>query len=527
MENIQNLTTKILLVDDEPDVEGMIKLKFRKQIRKGEYEFLFAENGEEALNKLNLHPDVDIVISDINMPKMDGLTLLNHLNRLDGLMKAIIVSAYGDMKNIRTAMNRGAYDFVTKPIDFEDLTITIEKTRHDILEIRKKNNHIEKTELSLQESLARNYAIVNTAHDSIMSLDKNFIIESVNPATEILFACSAKELLGKHFSELFVSQIEALNSSRFENEGKDSCLDGYEAEAIRKDNKVFPVDISLSKFNIHDDQYYTVILRDITLRKNAENLLKEYNTRLEKEVEERTIDLRKLNQEKNEILGVAAHDLKNPLSSIKMLAKFLCEDRTLSESEIIEFSNDILETSERMFDLIKNLLDVNAIEDGKIHIYPENYTLRDILSQSIKHYNDLASQKNIKLVNNIDMTANIHCDRTYFIQMLDNLISNAIKYSPYDKTVHLDHCQDDSNHYFSVKDEGPGISEEDQKKLFKKFSKLSARPTGGEHSTGLGLSIVKKLADLMGGNVHCESKLDEGAKFVLTMPIKTVVENQE
>ncbi len=520
MENIQNLTTKILLVDDEPDVEGMIKLKFRKQIRKGEYEFLFAENGEEALNKLNLHPDVDIVISDINMPKMDGLTLLNHLNRLDGLMKAIIVSAYGDMKNIRTAMNRGAYDFVTKPIDFEDLTITIEKTRHDIFEIRKKNNHIEKTELSLQESLARNYAIVNTAHDAIMSLDKNLIIESVNPATEILFACSAKELLGKHFSDLFTCPIDGLDSYTFEIQGKASCLDGYESEAVRKDGKQFPVDISLNKFNIHEDQYYTVILRDITIRKNAEKLLKEYNTRLEKEVEERTIDLKKLNQEKNEILGVAAHDLKNPLSSIKMLAKILCDDPTITQDEIKEFSNDILDTSERMFDLIKNLLDVNTIEDGKIQIYPENYLLRDILTQSIRHFKDIAQQKNIVIMNEIDLSQTIFCDRTYFIQMLDNLISNAIKYSPYGKIVFLNYEQDEDFHYFKVKDQGPGISDEDQTKLFKKFSKLTARPTGGEHSTGLGLSIVKKLADLMGGKVYCNSVLGEGAEFVLAMPLQ-------
>ncbi len=518
MEHVHNLTTKILLVDDEPDVEGMIKLKFRKQIRKGEYEFLFAGNGEEALNKLNVHPDVDIVISDINMPKMDGLTLLNHLNRLDGLMKAIIVSAYGDMKNIRTAMNRGAYDFVTKPIDFEDLTITIEKTRQDILEIRKKNSHIERTELSLQESLARNYALVNTAHDSIMTLDSNFIIESVNPATEILFACSAKELLGKHFSELFSSKIEGIDKNQFKIRGEVNCLDAYEAEAIRKDKKIFPVDISLSMFNIHESQFYTVILRDITVRKNAENLLKEYNIRLEKEVEERTTDLIKLNQEKNEILGVAAHDLKNPLSSIKMLAKYLCENELLPKTEIKEFSNDILDTSERMFELIKNLLDVNAIEEGKIQINPEMYMLRDVMSYSIKHYKEIATQKNIALVDNIDFSQPIYCDRTYFIQMIDNLISNAIKYSPHNKKVHVTYSHDDKFHYFKVKDEGPGISQEDQKKLFKKFSKLSATPTGGEHSTGLGLSIVKKLADLMGVKVECESEFGLGAEFILTVP---------
>lgn len=119
---------KILVVDDEADLETLIKQKFRKQIRGGEYEFYFAENGKVALEKLGIEPEMDIVLSDINMPEMDGLTLLSKLNELSPLIKSVIVSAYGDMENIRTAMNRGAFDFITKPINFEDLTLTMEKT---------------------------------------------------------------------------------------------------------------------------------------------------------------------------------------------------------------------------------------------------------------------------------------------------------------------------------------------------------------------------------------------------------------
>ena len=119
---------KILVVDDETDLEVLIKQKFRKKIRSQEYEFLFAINGKDALDKIHENPEVDIVLSDINMPEMDGLTLLSELNILSPLIKSVIVSAYGDMDNIRTAMNRGAFDFITKPINFEDLTITMEKT---------------------------------------------------------------------------------------------------------------------------------------------------------------------------------------------------------------------------------------------------------------------------------------------------------------------------------------------------------------------------------------------------------------
>jgi class 3 adenylate cyclase len=127
---------KILVADDEVDLEMLIKQKFRRQIRENKYEFIFALNGNEALHKLQQHPDVDIVLSDINMPEVDGLTLLTRLNDFNPLVKAVMVSAYGDMENIRTAMNRGAFDFVCKPVNFEDLELTIEKTINHVTQLR-------------------------------------------------------------------------------------------------------------------------------------------------------------------------------------------------------------------------------------------------------------------------------------------------------------------------------------------------------------------------------------------------------
>ncbi|MGQ0740401.1 MAG: adenylate/guanylate cyclase domain-containing protein [Bacteroidota bacterium] len=127
---------KILVVDDEADLEILIKQKFRQKIREHQYEFVFAINGVKALEQLEQHLDVDVVLSDINMPEMDGLTLLTKLNEQNGLFKSVIVSAYGDMDNIRTAMNRGAYDFITKPVNFEDLELTMGKTLRHVNQMR-------------------------------------------------------------------------------------------------------------------------------------------------------------------------------------------------------------------------------------------------------------------------------------------------------------------------------------------------------------------------------------------------------
>lgn len=131
-----NATKKILVVDDEPDLEPLVLQRMRRQIRSGEYEFVFASDGVEALEMLMADSEIDMVVSDINMPRMDGLTLLQQIQDVSPDIRAIIISAYGDMENIRTAMNRGAFDFVTKPLDFQDLRITIQRTLQHLDEWR-------------------------------------------------------------------------------------------------------------------------------------------------------------------------------------------------------------------------------------------------------------------------------------------------------------------------------------------------------------------------------------------------------
>ena len=127
---------KILVVDDEPDLEPLLLQRMRRAIRAGRYEFVFAGNGLEALQKLDQDEEIDMVLSDINMPQMDGLTLLDQIPDVNPNIRSVIISAYGDMKNIRTAMNRGAFDFVTKPIDFKDLQVTIDRTLIHVEELR-------------------------------------------------------------------------------------------------------------------------------------------------------------------------------------------------------------------------------------------------------------------------------------------------------------------------------------------------------------------------------------------------------
>src|SRR4249920_1209048 len=155
------MTATILVVDDEPDLEALVLQKFRRQIRDGTLTFVFAHDGIEALESIEQHPHVDMVVSDINMPRMDGLSLLAKLQEAEEKKSTIIVSAYGDMSNIRTAMNRGAFDFLTKPIDFSDLELTIDKTiRHveSLREARRRQADAERAHASLSRYFSPNLA---------------------------------------------------------------------------------------------------------------------------------------------------------------------------------------------------------------------------------------------------------------------------------------------------------------------------------------------------------------------------------
>ena len=176
---------KILVVDDEPDLELLVAQRMRREIRRGAYAFEFARNGVEALECLNRDGSIDMVVSDINMPLMDGLTLLEQIPKVDPNIKSVIVSAYGDMKNIRTAMNRGAFDFVTKPIDFEDLRVTIHRTLEHLEMLREALSSRDKL-IAIQHELE----VANSMQQSILptifpETDEFDLFASMTPAREV------------------------------------------------------------------------------------------------------------------------------------------------------------------------------------------------------------------------------------------------------------------------------------------------------------------------------------------------------
>lgn len=242
------------------------------------------------------------------------------------------------------------------------------------------------------------------------------------------------------------------------------------------------------------------------------------NINLQKiEILEKNTELTDLNQEKNHLIGIIAHDLKNPLTSTLTIAEYLKSQISNSNHpEDLENIDFMLNALKRMNSMITRILDVKMIESKSINLQLEKTNLAKLLDVVNRNFREKLEEKQIKL--NFDSADTyVNVDPGYMIQIYENLISNAIKFSPNNKKIWVKVWEDGDKVRTMVRDEGPGISPEDQKKMFGKFQVLSAKPTAGERSTGLGLSIVKKYVEAMEGKVWCESEIGRGSHFYIEM----------
>jgi len=232
------------------------------------------------------------------------------------------------------------------------------------------------------------------------------------------------------------------------------------------------------------------------------------------QLEKNNFELTELNVEKNYIIGIVAHDLKSPLNNLKGLLdvfRMRFKEPTEEQNKYMELMTKAVE---RMKSMIHRILDVNAVEQKDLNINMKEVDLAVLVNNLVTEKLESAANKKIHIKTEIsDRKYLAKVDDEFYYQVMENLITNAIKFSPFDRNIYLILNDENGKVRTEVKDEGPGINEEERNKLFKKFSKLSARPTNGESSTGLGLSIVKRYVEAMNGNVWCESQIGKGTSF--------------
>ncbi|UZR93624.1 ATP-binding protein [Chondrinema litorale] len=235
------------------------------------------------------------------------------------------------------------------------------------------------------------------------------------------------------------------------------------------------------------------------------------------EIEKSNERLKVLNQEKNQIISIVAHDLRNPLTSAQSISYMLSqelEDLTEDQTEACKL---ITRSLKRMDEMITRILDVNKLERQYELRDRRPISLQSTLQQVIYGFEEISARKKIEIKFD-PVSLYVHGDEDLMMHVFENLLSNSFKFSPREKRIFINTFEEDNKVISEIKDEGPGITIEDQKKLFRKFQKLSAKPTEGETSMGLGLSIVKKYVNMMNGEVWCKSEPGKGASFFIALP---------
>lgn len=252
------------------------------------------------------------------------------------------------------------------------------------------------------------------------------------------------------------------------------------------------------------------ILVRFRIKTKANLLLTEMN----ETIADRNKELKKLNEEKNDLINILAHDLRSPLSNILNISLMFKENPNLTEEDK-KLNSYVTKSSQKMASMITKILDVDAIESGKRNLLMERFNLSEIVVGVLRDYESKANKKGIKLNKDIKEELFAFADRFYTNQVIENLLSNAIKYSESQSEVTVIAVVEGGAPVVHITDQGPGFSEEDQKNLFKKFHRLSAQPTAGEETVGLGLSIVKSYVDMIGADISYVTKQGDGTTFIV------------
>lgn len=517
---MNNKKIKILIVDDDLFVREMLS-----SILEGSgYSTIVAENGLEALNMCIADQNIDLIVSDVNMPVMNGIQLIKEIRKRGLEVPIIMVTGVGDVSVAVDALSSGAIDYVLKDEGIEEtINITVKRAlaKHQLkLQNLQLIADLAAKTSEQEDTLSYLSAIINNMPDGLLVTNAQTRITVANPALGRMFGVKEAELLGKNCHDAFSGNLTSLfdmicsesehpDSTQVELEG--GRIGSAVAASIRK-KQVLPA---------KQDEFIgnLVIVRDVTSEKEVERM-------------------------KDDFLSTVSHELRTPLTSVlgftKVIRKKLEEvvfpklplsdvktERTVQQ--ITDNIGIIISEGERLTALINDVLDLSKMEAGKIEWKQEVVPISEILEQAVSAITSLLENKNITIIKNIEPELpTVTCDRDRIIQVVINLLSNAIKFTDAGSITVMarrsseNECPAENGDDFimvSIVDTGIGIAEKDQKNVFEKFKQVGDTLTDRPKGTGLGLPICKQIVEYHGGKIWVESRLGKGSVFSFVLPI--------
>jgi PAS domain S-box-containing protein len=358
---------------------------------------------------------------------------------------------------------------------------------------------LDRRQTQIQNDETRLRTTICTVVDPLITINERGIIESVNPATERIFGYEEKELIGTNVSILMPEGEKRAHDGYLrryvETEEPRIIGQGREVTCVRKSGEEFPADLSVNEMWVNDERKFVGLVRDITERKKAD-------------------------QQKSDFVSVVSHELRTPLTSIRgslgLLMSPVAEDLPESARELLAIA---VRNSDRLIRLINDILDLQKIESGEIAVNEEAIDVGSFLEHAVEDNQGIADTFGVTLVLTNDAPGEKVCaDRDRLMQVITNLISNAVKFSPRGAAVELilTHAGDDLS--FAVRDQGPGIPEEFQSKIFDRFSQADSSATRKQGGTGLGLSIAQSIIELHGGSLRFTTQEGQGTTFTFALP---------
>jgi len=499
--------TRILVIDDEE----IIRRRMKNLLTLDGYETFVAENGEVGLEIIKKE-NPDIALVDLKMPGMDGLEVLAEAKKFSPQTEVIVITGHGGIDTAIEAMKRGAFDYITKPLSFDELEISIKRAL-DKQEILIKNRGMREALRKSEESFQ---SVVLKNPSGMLVVDSEGIVQFINPATESLFGRKAKDIVG---SVLGLPLVDG---------------ESTEIDIVLAGGKPGIAEMQVVETEWLGNPSYLATLFDVTAIKEAEEIMKQANE-----------ELTRINSMKTQFISIASHELRTPLTSIKNAINILASKKAGELTEKQErFVTMSARNIDRMANMINDLLDLSKLDSKKMDLHLSEVNVATTFRQLIETFKPQVDGKSLVLEMDCpeDIPA-IYADSDRLEQVFYNLVGNALKFTPEGgniclsarvisdfgirnsesektETTDLNHsAMEHSAIEISVTDTGVGLSPINKKHIFEPFYQADDNLTMVAKGTGLGLSITKALIEAHGEKISVESELGKGSRFFFSLPV--------